>query len=202
MDPFATPEELANFLQNPAVETSTAAPLVLRIATARIVRTTGQQFTFMQDDVVTLSGGSERLRLPQHPVQAVTAVETTGRGEPTAMAQVAGIGYELDAGELVWMGGDLPRLNGSPRLPYLGYAWPARVKVTYDHGYQIALPDDVVGCCLLIAAELLSGPDGITFERVDDYAWRKPNAAETAGAIALKELKAAYGCGAYSVRAR
>jgi hypothetical protein len=57
----------------------------------------------------------------------------------------------------------------------------------------LTIPDDVKGCCLQLAAEHIAGPDGTTFERVDDYSYRRPDPDKSAGAIMLAELAVKYG---------
>ena len=56
-----------------------------------------------------------------------------------------------------------------------------------------SIPDDVKGCCLQLAAEHIAGPDGTTFERVDDYSYRRPDPDKGAGAMMLAELALRYG---------
>ena len=62
-----------------------------------------------------------------------------------------------------------------------------------DFTEYAAIPDDVRGCCLQLAAEHIAGPDGTTFERVDDYSYRRPDPDKSAGALMLAELALRYG---------
>jgi hypothetical protein len=194
---FASIQEFANHMQ--ATVTNSAATSALDIATARIQGATGQMFTYVTDDTVTLRGDVERLELPQRPVHSITSVTTTGLGETAGVLQAVGTSWMRDGATLSWLGGN--RLNSSPALPYISYVWPYTVRVVYTHGYQV-IPDDVKGCCLLLAAELYTSPDGTHYESIDDYAWRRGNASETPAALALKALKTCYGMGAHSVRMR
>ena len=69
-----------------------------------------------------------------------------------------------------------------------------------DFSLYLAVPDDVRACCLALAAEHIAAPDGITFERVDDYSYRRPDPGKTAGSAMLAELVARYGpVGVYMV---
>jgi hypothetical protein len=69
-----------------------------------------------------------------------------------------------------------------------------------DFSEYPAVPDDVRACCLQLAAEQIAAPDGITFERIDDYSYRRPDPDKTAGAAMLAALVARYGpAGVYMV---
>lgn len=199
MASFATADDLEEYLDRPV--SAPQADRILAMVSARIRSRTGQVFDLVQGDVVTLPGGRERITLPQQPVRAINSVTTQGWGEATAVTQLAGTGYKLSGGDLVWLGGGLPRIGGSPAQPYLGTVWPPEVTVDHDHGYD-TYPDDVVGCCLQLAAELISAPEGDTFERIDDYARRRPDAVDTAANQALEELVKRYGRGVYVVSCR
>lgn len=196
---FATPQDLANMLQAPVA--NTAARLALKAATARIIAETGQTFTYTEDDVVILPGGRDRILLPGQPIHLVTSVRTRALGETEWITQPAGSGYRLDAGELVWVGAWGTGGSIRPLASWSPWAWPQGVEATYTHGYLV-LPDDVVGCCLQLAAEQMASPDGATFGRIDDYATRRPNIADIAGTLMLERLARRYGRGAYAVRMR
>jgi hypothetical protein len=193
---FATVQEFANHMQ--ATVSNSAATLALNYATARIQGACGQMFTYVAADDVVLPGGDSLLVLPQRPVLSVASVATTGYGETVPITQTLGSTWMRSGGVLTWLGGSA-RLNGSPALPYLGYVWPASVRVVYEHGYA-TIPDDVKGCCMMLAAEVYTSPDGTHYESIDDYAWRRGDAVSTPAALALKALKTCYGQGAHSVR--
>jgi hypothetical protein len=194
---FATVQELANYLQ--ATIPNSAAHVALDMAEGRIVAATGQMFTYTEDDTITLSGSwGEVLELPQWPVHSVSLVETTHWGETVSTGQVAGTNYMLQGNRLHWMGG-YARIGGSPALPYIGAGWPRTVRITYTHGYQ-TIPRDVWGCTLMLAAESYSSPDGVHYESIDDYAWRRGDADATPGQLALKGLVRRYGMRSAMVR--
>lgn len=195
MAPFASVQEFANHMQ--ATVSNSAATSALNIATARIQGATGQMFTYTVDDAITLRGDVEHLSLPQQPVHSITSITTTGLGETVGVLQAVGTSWMRNGSTLSWLGGN--RLNSSPTLPYISNVWPYTVRIVYTHGYQV-IPDDVKGCCLQLAAEVYTSPDGTHYESIDDYAWRRGNAAETPAAMALKALKIRYGMGAHSVR--
>lgn len=195
---FATEQDLADKLQVPVQ--NTAARLALKAATARIVSETGQTFTYAQDDTVTLPGGRDRILLPGQPVHRVSSVTTRYAGDASWVTQPSGSGYRLDAGELIWAGGGVAPSNprGVLASPFV---WPHELTVIYDHGYLI-YPDDVVGCCLQLAAEGMASPDGTTFERIDDYASRRPDPGDLQGEALLKALVKRYGRRIHSLRTR
>lgn len=196
MTAFASADEFAVHMQDTAINTA-AAVSALNIATARIISTVGQSFTYVADDAITLPGGSQILDLPQRPVLSVTSVATASYTEMAPVAQALGTTWTRSGSALVWRGG--PRPNQSPALPYVGWVWPDIVDVVYTHGF-LTIPGDVKGCCLMLAAEIYTSPDGRHYESIDDYAWRRGDAVSTPAAIALKALKAAYGQGLHSLQ--
>jgi hypothetical protein len=193
---LATVQEFANHMQTTV--TNSAAKSALDIATAQIQGACGQQFVYVVDDDVTLPGGTEKLVLPGAPVISISSVTTWDYTDLVGIPQAVDGAWIRSGATLIWRGG-LSRLNSSPALPYFGNVWPYYVRVVYTHGYA-TIPDDVKGCCLLLAAEIYTSPSGAHYESIDDFAWRRGDADKTPGAQALKALKARYGCGIHSLR--
>lgn len=181
---YATEQDLANYLQEPV--RTTQARLALRMATARITAATGVNFSYRANDVVRLRGGTPRLVLPGAPIHEVGSVRVPD--EAWAWSTLDPLYYWLDGDELAWAD-DFS-------------LWPDLAEITLTHGYD-PIPYDVMGCCLALTSELLESPDGSTFERIDDYASRRPDHKDGLGASLLRELTARYGVtgGIYSVRA-
>lgn len=139
MASFATPAELASWLQVASVDTA-SAQLQLNVATRAIINHCGWgilEATVTADPRDARGGRS--LFLPTRHLTAVTDVVADG------VALVAGTDYEW------WGYGELERL---------GRCWPHKprsVLVTYTHGYT-PVPDDVKGACLSIAGRLYQNP--------------------------------------------
>lgn len=167
---FATPSDLAAYLQRAAFTAgaeTTSAQLTLDIATAVVVERTGQTFTVVTNDVITLdTHGDEDVNLPQLPVTSVTSVTTRDRGSVTTTARTANIDYEVRGGRLRWVGAG---------------TWPYEVTVTYTHGYA-TIPDDVKGATLAVAAEIHANPEGLSQSALDDsndrHEWSEDSPAE------------------------
>lgn len=191
MPSFATVQQLQDFLQADTIHTA-AATLALDGATARIQSETGQLFHYVADDVITVRGNAGRIYLPQHPVVSITELTTRWIGDSESTTRVVDLDYVRWGHELSWAVGGYVRLNASPRWGTYGYDWPEYVTVTYTHGYA-TIPADVVTCCLQLAAELYTSPEGAGYESIDDYAWRRTDAVTTPAAVALKGVVARYG---------
>ena len=148
---FATPDELATYLQASSVNEE-AAQLALDIATAVVVERTGQDFEQGTNTVVTLNPDGEDIYLPQRPVSAVTSVTTRNRGYAETTTRTVHADYEVMGSRLRWVG--------------LG-TWPYEVTVTYSHGYA-DIPADVKGATLAVAAEFYNNPEGLSRSQIDD----------------------------------
>lgn len=184
LPPLATEYELRDYLPGVTIPTNSAL-LALRIASRRIRRFTRQDFTFVENETVILTGGEQVLRLPQRPL----FVDAT---HPLTVAEIPdGTGIEVPAVEnrdFIVSGNELKR--GSPlyaptRTMGWPFNWPLgvwadRVKVTYSHGYE-EIPDDLVGVCLDLAAATLSNPRRLR--------------SESAGATAVTYTVETFGTG-------
>ena len=149
---FATVAELGEWLGYPVDPAETArAQLLVDIATADIQSHTRQTIERVVDDTVTMPGTWEPvLRLPERPVESVSAVTVDG------VALVDGTDYVVVGDEV--------------RRP-AGFGGPGVVVVvTYTHGWTI-VPDDVKGVCLALAARRWVNPEAVTATTVDDQQW-------------------------------
>lgn len=178
---FATPAELASFLQQD-VDSATAQQ-ALDLATQRIIQVTGQLFA-VGTSTVELAGNEEKILLPQRPVTAVSSVQV-GYKYGTFWDWAVDHDYFVQQGMLVSI-----------------WRWfPDRVKVTFTYGYA-TVPLDVKDCCLALAAERYSNPEGFTGEKIDDYQYTKPDTTTGPGspaAMLLTELRGRYGTRTYVV---
>jgi hypothetical protein len=187
---FAIPADLATYLQREAFAAgaeTTSAQLALDVATSVVIARTGQTFTAVTGDVVTLdTHGDEDVFLPQRPVTAVTSVVTRDRGSTVTTARTLNTDYEVRGDRLRWVG--------------IG-AWPYEVTVTYDHGYT-TIPDDVKGATLAVAAEIHTNPEGLARSAIDDaqdaHEWADDSPAERM----LKLVARRYGRKPLTVRVR
>jgi hypothetical protein len=193
MPAFATVEQFAAFMQTNSVNEG-AAELLLAAATTQIQLATGQHFFLVEDDTITIRGDAGRIYLPQMPVVSVASVTSRWLGDPTETPRLLDMDYVRWGNELNWSAGGYARINASPKWGsgLYGYAWPEYVTVTYTHGYA-EIPADVVVACMQLAAEVYSSPDGIGYESIDDYAWRRTESGTTPAAYALKMVTARYG---------
>ena len=150
------------------------AEALLDGASARVRAYTGQQFEqATTTDRIQVRNG--RVRLPQRPVTAVSAIADTD-GNDVEFTWHAGNYLTLSAlGSIVRF--DLePYSNGGP-------TW---VDVTYTHGYA-AIPDDVVEVvCQMVLRAFGQSPEttGYSSESVDDYSYSIGPAA-AAGAVGM-----------------
>lgn len=202
--PLAVQADLEAALQR-SLDPAQAA-FAIRRASARVRKYCRQDITLVENDTVTLPGGSRILRLPQRPVvvddsHPLTVVELFGvsNQEYTALEgrDFTRIGSELTRGEQWWAPS---RLMGWPFMRPMGI-WADRVRVTYSHGY-LEVPDDIVDVVCDLAAMNLTNPQGLRSESIDDYS--RTFAAETIGGAQLtdqhKEDLRPYRVGAFSVK--
>lgn len=196
---FANLQEFADFMQSDI--TNSAATLALDAATARIQSETGQLFDYVEDDVITLRGNTGRIVLPQLPVWNVASVTTRWIGDSETTTRVVDLDYVRWGSELSWAAGGYVRINASPRWGTYGYDWPEYVDIVYTHGF-VPIPADVKLVNLQLAAETYTAPDGVGYESIDDYAWRRGDAAKTPAALGLEALVRKYSQRAQMVRVR
>jgi hypothetical protein len=153
--------------------------VLLADASAAVRTYTGLEFT-AAEATVRLKVGDGRVRLPQRPVNAVSAVvDTNGNA----------VNFTWDAGEVVTVAVNVPD----------AWAWEAWrnglrwVDVTYSYGYD-EVPGDIIAIVCQMAARAFGLPadeSGIQSETVAGYS-RTNGSVAAAGAIGmLPEEKAA-----------
>ncbi|MCW2900236.1 MAG: hypothetical protein JWO67_2501 [Streptosporangiaceae bacterium] len=151
-----------------------------------------QQFDFVSQETVILSGGMKKLVLPQRPpvidagANPLTVVE---------LGDFGGVNFTcLDGRDFVRIGEELTRgqpwyytvrVMGWPYTRVRG-VWAPRVQVTYSHGYQ-TIPDEVQSVVLDAAAVLYDNPTGLRSVQIDDYTETK--ATEVLGAAMVASIR-------------
>lgn len=146
------------------------AELLLVDASATVRAYARQDFTAVEDDTVRVRIKDGKLRLPQRPVTAITAVTNT------------------DGDDIVftWYSGDVVNVSNT------GLDWfereplttsPTYVDVTYDHGYE-TIPDEVIKIVCRIAATALGSPSeeaGVQSESIAGYSYTRGVVAAAGG---------------------
>lgn len=124
---------------------------LLEMASAAVRRYIGRSFDYVEDDVVVVRTNADcRLRLPNGPVSALTAIN----------GPVGGDAVDLE---------DVDLLNVDALGFVSGTFTCGDYTVTYTHGYD-PIPDDVVAVvCDLALARLSGGTPGMTSESLGDY---------------------------------
>lgn len=140
-------------------------------ASAAVRAYTGQQITLVEDDTVRLKVIGGKVHLPQHPVIAVSAVDSvTG----TALS-------------FTWHGGPLVALSTVNAFDVDAFtACATYVDVTYDHGYS-TIPADIVAVVAQMAGRALGttpGEGGVQSESIGGYNY-SIGAAAAAGGIGM-----------------
>lgn len=185
--PLATVTDLEARLGRPLTPTETArAAALLADASALITNYTGQTFTQVTGDVVTLPALRDRIKLPQRPVTAVTSVValTCPSGE------VGVTGWCFDGIDTINIAGwrdlviNLPTDLDTTACTY---------RVTYNHGYASVPADVTAVCCAAVNRALLSPSqvEGMISERIGQYTYQLQQGADGASGAATVRLSAA-----------
>lgn len=167
---YATPADLASFLQVPSVDTASAT-LILQLVSDQIDAYVGQTLAVETVTALLLDGpaaGSAQLVLPGFPVAAVSSIEvqeTDGTWTPL----VEGTDYHWSTSGVV------NRIFSSfdPNDP-VQPAWPTwarSVRVSYTRG-DSAVVSAVKGVCLSAAARMFVNPAGIQSEQIGGMSLR------------------------------
>lgn len=146
--------------------------LLIDDASAAVRAYTGQEFT-AATSTVRLRAQAGNVRLPQHPVTAVTAVANTNG---TAVL------HTWYFGQLVWLASSMLVVNGPTWGTATGRG-PQYVDVTYTHGYA-AIPADVVAVVCQMAGRALGttpGEGGVQSETIGGYNYSLGSAAAAGG---------------------
>ncbi|MEV6344135.1 hypothetical protein [Actinoplanes sp. NPDC051851] len=177
-DLLATDEDLASLAQQD-LDTASAI-LALEICTAVVQAEAEQRIVRVVDDTVTVWGTTDRvLCLPEHPVVSVLSVTYNG----TVLA--AGAWRRCASG--LWRESGWSERTGEP----------GEVAVVYTHG--LAVDDQKCqygrGVVLGLARGLVTNPDGVQREQIDDYAvaYAEAEAALTAAPEVGDRLRKLYG---------
>lgn len=177
---FASVAELADTLRTDIDPEDPAANQALIDATAYIRESSNQVVSFVEDDVVTLSGRErEGILLPQAPV--INVNEVTLLDPDGVETELTSTDYRWDDSGILW------RTAGT---------WPlghGNVLVSYDHGYE-TIPQAVRSlCCRLAArnyASLAAVAAGISSETIGGYS--VTYGSETSSATELSDLPASW----------
>lgn len=172
LDPLATAADVVALLgRSLTTAEETRYEFLLAASSARVRTYTGQEFTSRStSDRLQVRRG--RVRLPQRPVTAVSAVEDVNNNA---------ILYTWDAGEWLILGNELNLFDREPWSS--GIRW---VDVTYTHGYA-SIPADVVQVVLQMSARAFAVPadkTGYGAENIDGYSYSLGGAA-AAGAVGM-----------------
>ena len=157
--PFATPAELASYLQRSAFtgDELTRAELLLDLASAAMRVYTGRTLSAVVGDTVVLDGTySALLRLPNYPVTTLTSITAEGILVPST-------DYLLYADA-----GMVRRTTG------WGWGWTyGGVTVVYSHGYAEGSAEMLTlkGICLGLASATLGNPDNLKSEQIGTYSY-------------------------------
>ena len=154
---------LEEFAERRGVEydpTDVKALRALEDASGIIRRRAGQHITQVTGDTQELFGNwTERLWLPQRPVEAVTSIEFRDRYETVWTALVAEADYTWTRDGLVLRSCDW----GGPS---------ARARVVYDHGLE-DVPSELMGVVSSVAARRMRDPSGnLQSETILGYAYQ------------------------------
>lgn len=196
MTALATPAQLTARLHRGALDAD-AAQLAVDHGSGLVRAVARQQFSFVAQETVILSGNERVLRLPERPAvvdeaNPLAVVELGDFGSidiPLIEARdYRRIGNELTRG-YPWWWNNTQRLMGYPRTRPLGI-WAPRVQVTYSHGYQ-TITDDVVSVVLDAASVLYDNPTGLRSISIDDYSETK--ASEVLGAAMVDGIRVKLG---------
>jgi hypothetical protein len=161
---LATASELASYLQQD-LDTSTAV-LVLSVASAELEAAADTKFSSTAATYTVEGVGQRYISLPHYPIIAVQSVTVDGVAT-TDYTRIASTLYRI-----VGFGGVS--------------AYAAAVVVTYTYGYT-AVPDDVKGAVLEMAAQAYANPERAVREQVDDYVVQR---VPTAGGVGLTSYAA------------
>ncbi len=174
MPALATVDQVNDLAESDPTDTARVEFLLDAVSEA-VRRYTGQTFTReTTTDRLRVKGG--RIRLPQRPVNAVTAVET-----PAGVALAENTTWSFDGLETVYVPCRVwADLYAPPLLP------ADMLDVTYDHGYT-TIPADVVGIVCGVVMRVIGTPaetGGLIGETIQGYSYQRGSVA-SAGAVGL-----------------
>lgn len=178
MVPLASVEDLEARLGH-AVDNPTRAEALLEDASDAVRDYTGQQFTKKTGDTIRRTPKNGKVRLPQRPVIAVTAVKDTD-GNPLEFS----------------LNGDVVKITSATVASFeRNGIYTGDVDITYDHGYEAdAYPRRVVAVVCQIAGRALGTPpdeSGLTSETLEGYSYGRGSAAAAGGVGMLPDERRA-----------
>lgn len=180
MAALATVQQVSDLAETDPTD-SARVQFLLDAASAAVRHYTGQTFTReTTTDRLRVRGG--RIRLPQRPVNAVTAVAT-----PTGIGLVENSTWAFDGAETIFVECVWEGLYFPPLLPR------DQLDVTYDHGYD-EIPADVVAVVCGIVLRSYGTPaetGGMTGETITNYSYQRGSVASAGPSGLLPEEKRA-----------
>ena len=184
MTSFATPEDLATFLEH-TVDTA-RAELLLEQASAAIRSYTNTTFDLMTTAVRTVVA-ADHAKLYLRPVITVTSVAKVNPDltvAPITGWVFDGIDTIYGLNQMRWITNPF---SVATAYPYL-YPIPTTAEITYTHGYA-TVPSDVKAVCVGMAGRVYETPaaGAITMEHIGDYSYK---VAEIRGEGRLLALQA------------
>lgn len=168
-EPLASSDDVAERLGRAlTTEEANKIDALLLDASSSVRAYTGQTFT-SEETTALLRMNNRAVRLPQHPVTAVSSVvDQFGNDWP-----------------FIWIEGDtLISLATSTWINAFElniYPWTrvGKLSVTYTHGFD-TIPDDIIGVVCQIAGRALGSPStdgGLTAETIAGYSYQQGSAA-------------------------
>lgn len=177
MELLASPAELALFLEEEL--DNARAELYLRLASGEVRAATGNDFDFVEDDEILLSGrGSTVLLVPHAPLVDVSELlEAFGTSSELELA-----GPDTSSPAFEWSeDGILRRIDGGVfRRRFRFY------RLTCSHGFEVT-PDEVKGVVLEIAGDGYLNPEGIRQETLGRYSYTVAGREAGVGLLASHE---------------
>lgn len=189
-DQLVTAEELRVLLGLTTIDTA-RANLVIAACTAVVQEAAeGQRLIAVAGDAHTMMGVTSCwLDLPQRPVTAVTAVTLDGT------TQTLGTGLAANTYKWPGRGAKLWRNDGWQTY----WDVPSEAGVTYSHGYAAGDQNLELGrgACFGLSRGIYVNPDGVTSEKIDDYAvaYERASAEMAASPYLKRALTRKYGIG-------
>lgn len=168
--PFASVEDLGDFLEKEFLPNDRRAALALDNATNFIKVYTGQDIEAVDNRVQVFRACNTRaLVLDQIPVRAVDAV---------LVDTVAFIAFDVDLPS-----GIITRNDSLGVLAWTAYE---KVQVTYDSGYTV-IPGALKAICLQLATRTLAAPTSWASESIGDYS--RSAARDSEGGLTMAERR-------------
>lgn len=179
MQPLASVDDV--MARYPGVLPTTAVariPVLLADASVAVRSWCIQDFT-LETTTDRIRPIGSTVRLPQRPVQSVTAVSIVDTLQTGNVLNLPLGAWVWDGGEEVWIGAVQQVINLPDEVSWLLQNQVPLIEVVYSHGYATS-PDPVVTvvCSMVIRSLDLPGPTAITDNTVGPVSYRTSNAAQ------------------------